>query len=203
MAASSQKSRKVKALLAGGLVLGVGAAVTLAAWTDQEWVKGTFSAGNFNVEGSTDGSTFAEHESVDKAASLSFQLNPTNLTPGDIVAAPFVLRNAAGSTYPAEIRLSSGTATGTATANLSYKIVEVADAAACTANAVGTSTFVDTTDFGATPTSSPLTLPMGTATPSAAGTATTLCVQVTAKASLKELETANAEWLFSATTPAS
>ncbi|MGZ2223858.1 SipW-dependent-type signal peptide-containing protein [Glutamicibacter nicotianae] len=31
---SSQKSRKVKALLAGGLVLGVGAAVTLAAWTD-------------------------------------------------------------------------------------------------------------------------------------------------------------------------
>ena len=59
----NQKSRKVKALLAGGLVLGVGAAVTLASWTDQEWTEGLFGAGSFNIEGSLDGLTFTEHES--------------------------------------------------------------------------------------------------------------------------------------------
>src|SRR5688500_19674538 len=42
-AVSVSKSRrpgKVRAILASGLVLGVGAAFTLAAWTDNEWVFG-------------------------------------------------------------------------------------------------------------------------------------------------------------------
>ncbi|MGO2139648.1 MAG: SipW-dependent-type signal peptide-containing protein [Leucobacter sp.] len=50
---------KARALLAGGLVLGVGAAVTLAAWTDNEWVRGVFGTGTFGIEGSTDGRRLA------------------------------------------------------------------------------------------------------------------------------------------------
>ncbi|XSS44541.1 SipW-dependent-type signal peptide-containing protein [Propionibacteriaceae bacterium Y1685] len=40
-------SRKFRAALAGGLVLGIGAVVTLAAWTDDENAAGQFSAGTF------------------------------------------------------------------------------------------------------------------------------------------------------------
>src|SRR5699024_10565703 len=97
-------SRKVKALLAGGLVLGVGAAVTLAAWTDQEWAQGIFGTGSFNIESSTDGTNFNDHESEGDAAELSFDMPAAeNLSPGDTIAAPFVLRLAAGSTYDATV----------------------------------------------------------------------------------------------------
>ena len=44
-------SRRVKAVLAGGMVLGIGAAITLAAWNDSEFATGTFSAGHFGIEG--------------------------------------------------------------------------------------------------------------------------------------------------------
>ena len=57
-----RRSRMIRAILAGGLVLGVGAAVTLAAWNDSEFVTGTFTAGTFNMQGSTtDGTTFTDH----------------------------------------------------------------------------------------------------------------------------------------------
>jgi|GEM_PF-5464807 len=46
-------SKKFKAILAGGVVLGVGAAVTLAAWTDQEWTTADFSSGSFTLQSST------------------------------------------------------------------------------------------------------------------------------------------------------
>ena len=45
--------RKVMAVAAAGLVLGVGASVTLAAWTDTEWVFGGNGAGGPGVGTST------------------------------------------------------------------------------------------------------------------------------------------------------
>jgi predicted ribosomally synthesized peptide with SipW-like signal peptide len=42
----STKKRKVRALLAGGLVLGVGAAITLAAWTDNVFGNSDFATGD-------------------------------------------------------------------------------------------------------------------------------------------------------------
>ena len=54
-------NRKILAVLAGGLVLGVGVAVTLAAWNDSEFATGTFTAGSFNLEGSTTGDTDAAY----------------------------------------------------------------------------------------------------------------------------------------------
>src|SRR5690625_7957040 len=82
-------SKKFKALLAGGLVLGVGAAVTLAAWTDQEWAEGLFTTGSFNIESSIDGATFDDNDTQDGAAVLEFDLTGAdNMAPDETVAAP-------------------------------------------------------------------------------------------------------------------
>lgn len=94
---------KAKAILAGGLVLGVGAAITLAAWTDQEWAIGNFSTGEFGIEGSTDGTTFASHPDVGSAAPLSFSVGTTDLTPGDVVFAGFAVQLERTSTRQASV----------------------------------------------------------------------------------------------------
>jgi len=86
----------VRAILAGGLVLGVGAAITLAAWNDSEFATGTFTAGSFNIQGSagdpTSDTGWADHATSDDAATLDFTVNASELTPGDTVYAPFSLR---------------------------------------------------------------------------------------------------------------
>ncbi|HJE91202.1 MAG TPA: SipW-dependent-type signal peptide-containing protein [Dietzia timorensis] len=112
------RNRKRKALLAGGLVLGIGAAATLAAFTDGEFANGTFSTGSFGIEGSTtaDG-TFAEHASSGGAATLSFTTSATNMTPGDTIYAPYFIRTIDGS-------LAGTVANGTATAGNTNSALE-------------------------------------------------------------------------------
>jgi predicted ribosomally synthesized peptide with SipW-like signal peptide len=46
---------RVRALLAGGLVLGVGAAVTAASWSDSEYATATLSTSTFNTESNVGG----------------------------------------------------------------------------------------------------------------------------------------------------
>jgi predicted ribosomally synthesized peptide with SipW-like signal peptide len=104
-----EKNRKVRAILAGGLVLGVGAAVTLAAWNDSEFARGTFTSGGFNLVGSLDGTTFAEHPSSGTAAPLTFTVDASNIAPGDSVASAFAVRLAGTSTVDATVSLSSTT----------------------------------------------------------------------------------------------
>ncbi|GAA3171571.1 hypothetical protein GCM10020255_060560 [Rhodococcus baikonurensis] len=60
--------RKVRALLAGGLVLGIGAAVTLAAWTDNVFGDAQFKTGSWNLQGSFDGLTTWGEYQVDASA---------------------------------------------------------------------------------------------------------------------------------------
>ena len=97
---------RVRALLAGGLVLGVGATVTLAAWNDSEFVTATFQAGTFNLQGSTDGTTFSDHASA-PGASLGFSVNASALSPGDVVYAPYAVRLAANTTSPATVTVTA------------------------------------------------------------------------------------------------
>ncbi|WIV43609.1 SipW-dependent-type signal peptide-containing protein [Glutamicibacter nicotianae] len=198
---SSQKSRKVKALLAGGLVLGVGAAVTLAAWTDQEWATGTFSAGTFDIEGSIDGTTWASHASSGEAAALSFELNADNLTPGDKVAEAFALRTAAGTTYGATVDLIEASSIGDNASNLSYEIFTVPAIGDCNADATagtGTSIVSTGTAFSAgTPTATEFNLAAGSTAD--AGSSTVLCFQVIAGTGLIEGGDATATWGFEAT----
>lgn len=74
---TTRNRRKVLAVLAGGLVLGVGAAITLAAWNDSEFATGTFTAGSFNLQGSTDGTTYAEHTAAPERRSRSARTSAT------------------------------------------------------------------------------------------------------------------------------
>ncbi|MFT4213608.1 MAG: SipW-dependent-type signal peptide-containing protein [Microbacterium sp.] len=90
---SRLRSRRVRAVLAGGLVLGIGAAATLAAWNDSEYTAATITAGTFDIVGSTDGSTFDDHPSTDPAT-LSFSAAVSAITPGDTVYALFSVKTA-------------------------------------------------------------------------------------------------------------
>lgn len=104
----SDRRRRRKALLAGGLVLGVGATMTLAAWSDDVFVSGTFAAGNFGIQGAVDSSasSWAEYDTSGTAASMSFTVNPTAMTPGASVYAPLSLRvDPAKNSYAANVTL--------------------------------------------------------------------------------------------------
>lgn len=189
--------RKVRALLAGGVVLGVGAAVTLAAWTDQEWAVGNFAAGSFNIEGSTDGTTFIDHDSEGGAAVLDFQVDADNLSPTDTVAAPFVLRTDAATSYPATVELTSAAGTGDNAPNLTYGIVQVDDVGACTPDATGTEIVPAATSLDSIAGAAGFALEAGA--DGTAGAPVVLCLQVTAGEDLEQGVTGTASWEFTAT----
>lgn len=197
--ATPNRGRKIRALLAGGLVLGVGAAVTLAAWTDEEWAVGNFGAGTFNIQGSTTGedADFTDHPSEDEAAELSFEVDADNLSPNDTVAAPFVLRTDADTSYDATVDLTSAFGDGANAANLSYGIVQVDTVEECTVDATGTNIVPGGTALDTIDGASEFELTAGEA--DAAGTPVTLCFQVTAGEDLVQGETATATWGFTAT----
>ncbi len=74
-------SQRIRALLVGGIVFGIGTAATLAAWNDSEYASGDFSSGVFNLQGSTTSASagFADHASAGSAATLSFTSPVSNL----------------------------------------------------------------------------------------------------------------------------
>lgn len=191
-----RRRRKARALLAGGLVLGVGGAVVLAAWTDDEFVTGLFSAGQFNLEGSVDGSTYADHDTAGSAATLSFSLPVDELAPEETVYAGFWVRLAAGTTNPADLSLVGLTGTGTAVAELDYAIYPLAAGATCgAATATGTPLAAGSLDDTAvTSTSVSLSAPVAPA----AGVAQQLCFAVTSSAGLEQGTSATGVWQFTA-----
>ncbi|GAC00506.1 hypothetical protein GONAM_16_00050 [Gordonia namibiensis NBRC 108229] len=97
----NRKSRKRKAILASGAVLGVGAVVTLAAWNDTVFGAGEFGIGDtaWNVQGSIDGTTFTEYETSPGGA-IAFTVDPQvdagNLMPGETAKGSFWLKETRG-----------------------------------------------------------------------------------------------------------
>lgn len=170
---------KARAVLAGGLVLGVGAAITLAAWTDNEWAVGLFGSGKFGIEGATNGTTFTDHPDSSGPAQLAFQVNADNLTPGDVVYAGYAVRLEQDSTYAADVTVTQDTTDALAGTTASYVTTP---SATCDATAYGAGTDSNATAF-ALPT-----------------TATTkyLCFRVTADSSLAQGESGAITWQFTA-----
>ncbi|RUR01447.1 SipW-dependent-type signal peptide-containing protein [Labedella endophytica] len=205
------RSRKFKAVLAGGLVLGVGAAITLAAWNDSEFATGTFSAGTFNLEGSTTSSTagFVDNdldETGGTAAALVFTTPFDNLAPEDVVYAPFWLRLAADTTTDATLVLDTLVTTDSVTdpnaGALSYAVYELATATAtCDAAGVAAGTEIASADAltsDAAVDSGTVDL-TGGAPVTAAGAPVQLCVVVTAGADLDQGGVTTSTWEFTAT----
>lgn len=122
---------KLRALLIGGLVLGIGSTLTLAAWTDSEHAKGSFGTSTFGIEGSANGASFTKHASAGSAATMSFAA--TGLSPGSIVHAPFDVRTTAASTVAGQVRLASAEISGepAVTDYLSYRVAPVPTSTSC------------------------------------------------------------------------
>jgi predicted ribosomally synthesized peptide with SipW-like signal peptide len=185
-----RRSRRIRALLAGGLVLGIGAAVTLAAWTDNEFAQGSFTASRFDLQGSTDGTAYADHATA-PGAPLTFTLDPSSLAPGDVVTAPFAVRLAANTSENANVTVSVASSTGTLT-GLTYKLDRM-PAWGCggTPSAAVIASSPLTGGAGA------FTLAQGSPTTSP-GTPAYLCFTVTAGAGLTQGQTGSVVWQFAA-----
>ncbi|MDN6456357.1 MAG: SipW-dependent-type signal peptide-containing protein, partial [Yaniella sp.] len=138
------RRRKIQALLAGGTVLGVGALVTLAAWTDDEFALGEFGASSFNLEGTAVAADadYTEHDGAEGAATLTFDTDALNMVPEQTVYAPFWVRLDADTnvdgTIEAETGISVASASGENAENLSLEVYHGVDACDTTAAETGT-----------------------------------------------------------------
>lgn len=193
-APTPRRARKLKAVLAAGLVLGAGAAVTLAAWNDSEFAQGTFIAGTFNLVGSVDGTTYTDHATAGSPATLGFTVDAASLSPGAVTAAPFAVELAANTTNPAVVTVSSGATTGTVT-NLTYELLQTTTFG-CTASTTGTDLVAAGTALNTVPGST--TFPLTQGTGGAAGAPVFLCFKVTGGAGLAQGQTGTATWQFQA-----
>lgn len=93
------RSRRGRALLAGGAVLGLGAVATLAAWSDEAWVVSSFITTPFSIEAAVDpaGTAWTEYAEP-PGGGLDFTFQPSAMTPGEPVFAPMGLRISTGET---------------------------------------------------------------------------------------------------------
>lgn len=123
-AARRIRRRRILALLAAGLVLGVGSIVTLAAWNDSEHGGATLTAGRFSLEGSADGVTYGNHGAEDPAQ-LIFDLDATELSPGTTVYALFSVRTGQDSMEGTLQMLSSPENDAGLGAHLNYGVSQI------------------------------------------------------------------------------
>lgn len=191
-----RRGRKVAAILAGGLVLGVGTAATLASWNDSEYATASFAAGRFNLEGAADTAqaSFSEHATAATAGGLTFTAPFNNLTPTDVVVAPFAVRLGAGTTNNAQLRLAAATSTGDVS-NLTYQVVQT-PAAGCTAATTGTTIVAANTPVTSVTGAAAISLAMGSPT-TVAGAPAYLCFKVTA-GTIAQGQTGSVTWQFQA-----
>lgn len=75
----ARAGRKIAAVLAGGLVLGIGAAATMAAWTDSQAATATFTSGVFALESSIVGNNWKNHTEGDPA---TISMGTNAMSPG-------------------------------------------------------------------------------------------------------------------------
>ena len=198
---------RVRALLAGGLVLGIGAAVTLAAWNDSEFATANITTSTFNTESSVGGTAYVDNVT---SPGTSVTLPVGAFSPGTTGYLPVLVRTKATS-IAGTVALGGAVFTGTDAALLStafvYRVVRTT--ATCDATAfTGTPTWVvGTSTASAAPAltvgqNGGVTNVVAAGAPAAPGTATGFCFEVTLPASAASTlqgKTAAATWQFLAT----
>ncbi|MFP3462029.1 SipW-dependent-type signal peptide-containing protein [Arthrobacter globiformis] len=131
---------RIRAVLAGALVLGVGASVTFASWTDSEHAAGTFTASTFRLESSTQTTDWRDSTS---ATDASLTVNATGLSPGASGYSWLNIRTTVGSTVGGIVVLTSSTPVGDLSPQLEYRAVLTSAATTCDASAFsGAPTFI-------------------------------------------------------------
>lgn len=194
------RRRKVAALLAGGLVVGVGTAATLAAWNDSEFATSSFTAGTFNLKGQVDsGSGFTDHNTT-PGGTLTFTAPFNNLTPTDVVYAPYGLVLADGTTNDADVALSlDSTNSGAALSHLTYSVVKVSSWGCNAAAFAGGTAIASNASFSATGSTVGSTTLAKPAAAGSDGVPAYLCFKVTADSTLGQSTSGTATWKFTAT----
>lgn len=158
--------RRVRVVLAAGLVLGIGTGATLAAWTDTEVASGGFSASVFGTESQSAGSPTYASNTAAPGASLTF--NASAMSPGVSYYAYLNVRTTAASTVGGTITLTGASATGALAPALEYRAVRLAGTAPgtpCSSTAFtgspvfiagGAATYSAVTQVPGTPTANPI-----------------------------------------------
>ncbi len=156
-----RRSRRTRALLAGGIVLGIGAGVTLAAWNDSEFGTGSFEASVFHTESNSgDGSGWEDNASA-PGASLTF--STAGMSPTVSNYAYLDIRTTSATTVAGSVVLDSSAKSGTLADALEYRAILTSAATTCAAAAFsGSPTWVagDSTTYiaaAAMPSSPPST----------------------------------------------
>lgn len=198
------RSRRIRVVLAAGLMLGIGAFATLAAWTDTENATGTFGASVFDTQSSSAGTPTYTSQTTAPGASLTFAA--TAMSPGTSFYAWLNVRttpttNDAGTVALTAIANNGGGLVGA----LQYRAVRTASVnptSPCNATAfagspvfiAGTAgTYLPVTQVPASPVASPI---------AAAGGAIGYCFEVRitpGSASTFQGTTATVTWTFTST----
>lgn len=154
-----ERSRKRKAILAGGVVLGLGAAITLAAWSDDVFADGVFNTGTIELQGNVTGTGtvgnttpgWANYDGpdsnpADDTGALAFPFTPQTLVPFEPVYAPIALRLSNDTTIDATdivlntVQITAGPAGDPLNTNLDYTVHTGVAAENCNAAGIGAST---------------------------------------------------------------
>lgn len=199
------RARRTRALLAGGLVLGLGATSTLASWTDDEHAHAHFSSSRFDVESSVDGTIYADHPAA-PGATITF--HGTDMSPGSHRYGFLLIRTRAGSEAgtltlgAAAVTNGTGDTAPLLGTALTYRAVETTGS--CDASAfAGTPQWV-TGQAGHVALTVPggVTLPLAAAPEAAPGQPTGLCFDVmlpTGADNALQGKTATVVWRITAT----
>jgi predicted ribosomally synthesized peptide with SipW-like signal peptide len=189
----SDRRRMLLAILAGGVVLGIGTAVTLAVWNDSEFATGTFSSGQFDLEGSVDGTAF-DSSPTSPGKTLAFALDADTLSPGAVVYAPFAVQLSADSDYSAAVTLEQAIS-GAIGESLTYSVYDVGGTfgANCSAATPPTGTAL-VADRAADATGAVDAFDLA-----AAADPVNLCFVVTAASGLPQGATGSITWQFTGT----
>ncbi|WOP19808.1 SipW-dependent-type signal peptide-containing protein [Raineyella sp. LH-20] len=125
--------RRLRAVLAGGLVFGIGATLTLAAWNDSEYAAGQFAASTFATESRSNSGAIWVSTTQGSPATLDFAA--ATMSPTVSHYAYLDVRTTAASTVGGAVALDSASKTGTLAAVLEYRTVLIGSTATCNAAA--------------------------------------------------------------------
>lgn len=197
---SQNRRRRAAAILAGGLVVGIGTMATLASWNDSEYAQATYTAGTFNLQGSTDGVDYTDHlgTAASPTAALPFTAPFDHLSPTDSIYAPLAVRLAQDTTYAADASVQVTDLTGTMGDNLNYAIYAT-PAFGCTsaADLAGATELVSSRllqiESGAA-----ATFELAKPAAAAPGDSVNLCIVVTAGSALEQDTAGTATWRVAA-----
>jgi predicted ribosomally synthesized peptide with SipW-like signal peptide len=117
----------VRAALAGGLVLGLGAGLTVASWSDAEYVTGTFTASAFDLQTNVQSGGWTTANPV-----TAVPVPLTGLYPGSPSYVSLKVKTTAGSTA-GTVSLSAAANTTALAAVLQYRVVKTAIGCSATA----------------------------------------------------------------------